>query len=590
MTLTVGHRHNLLRFVAGALLTLCLLGCFALHWFRSTEPAMPTFLLVVAECCALVALTRGLGTRLGLALGLAAGLSVTIGLLQQFSGPLPNQIAFVIVAPAVHAVLGFMAGSWDLEDVEGVKGMPGEGQWIRTPATPRTRHAHLSIELESVLGDIVNDFYNHLDEGGAALPVAAADVWSDFDQFVRQVLRERIGATGVRVFGVSPNGQQLEPLTRNPGPPTSWPSAREGVLGHAVSTGQVYVSDDPQGKALAARLAQQAGRGEPGYPRTGTIARATSPETRATGVSPVDAARWAWLLPIHPDGQTRAIVVVSQITRPAFARADVARAVRALLQLLWSHVNVLSLVGHVRATDQQSGILNRAELLAQLEGITQQSGREGEPIMVLTLAIEGLRWLDDTGQWSQRDALIAKLGRCLQVRTRTDDVVGRFSDDRFVVVLRRLDANLGTLITEKLMDCLRTEVLSDFNGTPLDPGIPGNLLNGTQGGPQLRLRAGLAGSGMGTRGARVRIFPTFDDAEGRDNAPHGEGTDGIFDGLTLLERALGLLEYARSQRIDVATDRMEGLPPELRRGYIPPAGSPAEQMPLLHATEEGDPS
>ena len=106
-----------------------------------------------------------------------------------------------------------------------------------------------------------------------------------------------------------------------------------------------------------------------------------------------------------------------------------------------------------------------------------------EPVVLAAVAIEGLRGLDDAGHWQQRDALITRVGHGLAERVRSDDVVGRFSDERFVVLLRRLDSGLGKLIAEKLLAWVRECV----SGLSLPDGGRGRL-------PAVRI--GLRGSGV----------------------------------------------------------------------------------------------
>ena len=53
-----------------------------------------------------------------------------------------------------------------------------------------------------------------------------------------------------------------------------------------------------------------------------------------------------------------------------------------------------------------------------------------------------------------------QIGLYMRRKLRSDDLVGRFSDDRFVAVLRRLDISLGTLIARKLLSAAREGIAS----------------------------------------------------------------------------------------------------------------------------------
>jgi GGDEF domain-containing protein len=97
------------------------------------------------------------------------------------------------------------------------------------------------------------------------------------------------------------------------------------------------------------------------------------------------------------------------------------------------------------------------------------------------LSLEGLRGLDDRGLWQQRDALVENVARLVCSRLRSDDVAGRFSDDRFMLLLRRLDSGLGRLIIEKLVSAIDEFLAGRTCGVAPAP---------------IRVRAGLAGSGQ----------------------------------------------------------------------------------------------
>ena len=151
-------------------------------------------------------------------------------------------------------------------------------------------------------------------------------------------------------------------------------------------------------------------------------------------------------------------------------------------------------------------------------GALTASYAENEPVVSVVLALEGLRRLDDVGRWGDRDKLVENIGQVINRRIRTDDVIGRFSDDRFVLLLRRLDSGLGRLIASKIQAAVRTEIAK-----------LGEL------GAGLRVRIGLTGSGFAKEPLE-----------------------------SLLARAFDAVDHARKQGVELYTDL---------------AGSPAEHAP-----------
>jgi hypothetical protein len=174
-----------------------------------------------------------------------------------------------------------------------------------------------------------------------------------------------------------------------------------------------------------------------------------------------------------------------------------------------------------------------------------------------------MRKLDDAGFWRQRDSLIQDLGRALRAKIRADDVLGRFSDDRFVVVLRGLEPALATRVAEKLLDTVRAQAIQ----------AACQLNHQGRAEPwQLKVRAGLAGIGPHCAPCS-RPFATFDPQAGAPPTP-----EAVHTGQSVLQRALGLIEYARRERVELVTDLMAGVPDSLARnprGYPPQTQSPA---------------
>ena len=163
----------------------------------------------------------------------------------------------------------------------------------------------------------------------------------------------------------------------------------------------------------------------------------------------------------------------------------------------------------MRRTDQASGVLTRNDFFDLGGQALEDSYNNNEPVVVAVVALEGLRRLDDTHCWGERDTLIERLGRVIAGRTRSDDLVGRFADDRFVVLLRRLDSGLGRLIAEKMLaaanDCVaQLGRAGPGSGPAQDEPAPQELV---------RLRIGLAGSGLARRPLRELLGSAMDAVE-----------------------------------------------------------------------------
>ena len=276
----------------------------------------------------------------------------------------------------------------------------------------------------------------------------SAHPWSSFDQLVREMLTEQLGAVRVRCYQVLPGDQQLRSLAQLE-TASEAKCARSGILGHVATVGREFVAADPAQGELVHQLAQD-------------------------GDEP-----WDWVCPIREATQTVGLVAVGKLPAPQALDAARRRELSTLLTLFWKYVTRLEQLHIAEQTDKASGLLTRRDFFASATQALADSYLENEPVVVVVLTLEGLRWLDDVGRWSDHDALVENIGLLIKRRMRTDDIIGRFSDDRFVLLLRRLDSSLGRLIAAKIQNTAHEQIaqLPDAAGT-------------------LEVRAGLTGSGF----------------------------------------------------------------------------------------------
>lgn len=89
---------------------------------------------------------------------------------------------------------------------------------------------------------------------------------------------------------------------------------------------------------------------------------------------------------------------------------------------------------HQATYDPLSGVLNRNGLLRVLPGVLATAQRTGDSVLVWFVDVRGLKAANDGLGHDFGDAIIAAVGRALQRTVRTNDVVGRWGGDEFIVV------------------------------------------------------------------------------------------------------------------------------------------------------------
>lgn len=299
------------------------------------------------------------------------------------------------------------------------------------------------------------------------------DPWGAFDQLLRETLSEHVGATRVRCYRIVPGSDTLHSIAQTP---TPGPSAREGLLGHVATTGREFFINDPSSGPLLRDLAGQTDD------------------------------QWTWVLPMREDGSVTGIVALGHVQDPLRLDDDLRQTIGPLVRLGWELVASQAELQQRRQTDPATGVMTRSDFFAHASEAVHDSYANNEPLVLAVLSLEGLRRLDDAGNWSTRDQLIEALGETLRQRARSDDLVGRFADDRFIILLRRLDSGLGRLIAGKLLtaanECAAQLVSDDQT---------------------VRMRIGLAGSGFDQFALDELLIKAFDAVERarRDDLPIG---------------------------------------------------------------------
>ena len=470
-----------LRLVAAAIIVASLGILNAIAGEMSQPTDMTTvFLLVFSTCSSFMLIARGLGVGVAAGLGVVIAVSISLAL-ANFAGSMAlGHAAFTLAATSVLVLVGRIAGATDRSSAASAVGCrrvnADRSRFQRDAGTGAWGRRHLpEPTVEQTLGALVTDFCVWTETEAATPDDEAAPIWPAFGRFVRQTLRNRLGARDIDLCDVVDDGSRLRPIV----PPSKLgPTAvtTDGPLGYAIRSGHVYCAP------------------------TGAKAGAEAPT-------------WEWILPLRSGSAADAVVTVGGIDQAEYRRPSVGHAVRDLFQLCWFHVRGMQALRQARRTDAPTGLLLRSELLGALREDHQCELRRGEPLAVLTLALEGLRRLDDGGQWAERDELVSRLGYVLRASLNAGDLVARFADDRFVAVMQRTASDLARVTAERLLLRVRREVLEH-----VDP----------QGGLGIRLRAGLTSDATG------------------GSEPEA-----------LISRAVSLLDDARTQGVDFAVDPVE---------------------------------
>ncbi|MHC4441816.1 MAG: GGDEF domain-containing protein [Planctomycetota bacterium] len=262
-----------------------------------------------------------------------------------------------------------------------------------------------------------------------------------FDRWVREVLQQYFEARRVRCFQITDNGRRLSSLSDDPEDAIVFKVKTYGLIEQVLSSGLPYVQGALGNGPLVEQLADEWTQ--------------SADKQSGTTIFP----RPDWLIPIRKQNKAIGLIVVGELSAEKMSDIPLLTNFGHLLEMYWCHIDLACSLSAAEQMDRASGVLNRIDLTNQAEAILAESSSDDEPLVALVLSIEGVRRLDDKGQWELRDWLMQQIGQVLRSKVRSDDLVGRFSDDKFVVILRRLNTSLGGLIAKKLLEAV-TDTLS----------------------------------------------------------------------------------------------------------------------------------
>lgn len=253
------------------------------------------------------------------------------------------------------------------------------------------------------------------------------DPWPKFDEFTRSALYRCCRATHVKPYRLLNDEEVLVPL-RECHPPDNvrQRSARRGIVGHVVTTGRAFIAGDATSGDLVRRLADES------------------------------QEQIAWCFAITEGTRRVGVVVAGGLDIAPDRSAPLLRAVERLINRFWCSLSEVNRSRSATMEDPVSGLHTREAFLAVAEQSLIESYEQGEPVAVAVIGVEGLRELNDTGRWEASDELVRELCRSLRHKVRLDDWLGRFDGSRFIVLLRRVDSELASLIMAQLMSRLET--------------------------------------------------------------------------------------------------------------------------------------
>jgi diguanylate cyclase (GGDEF)-like protein len=114
--------------------------------------------------------------------------------------------------------------------------------------------------------------------------------------------------------------------------------------------------------------------------------------------------------------------------------------------------------------DPLTGELNRTHLVASLAETIEECARFRTPCAFMLIGIDHLARINDAFGFDVADAVISEIARRIRARLRGGDVLGRFSGNKFGLVLKNCSVDDMNAAAERFLACIRDEVVPTESG------------------------------------------------------------------------------------------------------------------------------
>jgi diguanylate cyclase (GGDEF)-like protein len=109
--------------------------------------------------------------------------------------------------------------------------------------------------------------------------------------------------------------------------------------------------------------------------------------------------------------------------------------------------------------DPLTGALNRSRLVAALAEEIEQATRFRASIAFMVIGIDHLARVNDAFGFDVADEVICEVGKRVRARLRGDDLLGRFSGNKFGLILKNCSVDDMQVAAERFLSAIRSEVV-----------------------------------------------------------------------------------------------------------------------------------
>lgn len=185
----------------------------------------------------------------------------------------------------------------------------------------------------------------------------------------------------------------------------------------------------------------------------------------------VDVRTWYGLSPLTNSEGTIGLLYVDghRSREPRDWEFGLIRALTTIASVAIDSSILLAKTQELAMRDPLTGLFNRRAFAERLLSEIENSGKAGNSFAYVMIDIDDFKQINDSHGHAYGDGVLIKLGETISRSSRTDDVVGRFAGDEFVVLLTDVDDDQIRTLVARLSNDLRASGLSCSLGAATFP-------------------------------------------------------------------------------------------------------------------------
>jgi len=133
----------------------------------------------------------------------------------------------------------------------------------------------------------------------------------------------------------------------------------------------------------------------------------------------------------------------------------------------WERQGMLALSERIGMYDPLTRLLNKAYVEKRLREEVSRAKRHGAPLTVIMLDIDNFKLYNGGFGQQQGDIALAHVGRVLNERHslgRSEDIMGRYGGEEFLVILPATDLNGAVKVAEDLCTAVKSTPIEKYVG------------------------------------------------------------------------------------------------------------------------------